>query len=190
MKDGIRQQVLAKRDLMKEGEVNEKSKLALERLYSLPEFKNAKGIMTYVSFRNEVDTEQLIRRALKMGTRIFIPKMSREIKEITVCELKDFDTELVCNHLGIKEPKTEFFREIEKDHIDLIIVPGVAFDSCGCRIGFGGGYYDKFILAMRKKVPLVALAFEFQVLDKLPEETHDQKVDLILTEKRIIHCNK
>lgn len=186
MKKSLRQEMLAKRDSLNKGTVKRKSDLVLKRLYALAEFKAAKCVMCYVSFRNEVDTEPLIRKCLAEGKRVVIPKIDHKKKEIIICELKDFDKELVCNHLGIMEPKEEFVREIEREKVDFVIVPGIAFDSRGHRLGWGGGYYDKFIAALQHKVKLAALAFEYQIVESIPTEAHDQKVDLIVTESKIL----
>lgn len=184
MKQTLRQKMLVLRDSIGEIERGEKSISIKERLFVLEEFKNAKCILCYANFRSEVETEALIKEALKSGKRILIPRISEG--NMQLCEVCDFDKELCCNDIGIPEPKEEFVNEVSHEHVDLIIAPGVAFDKTGNRLGYGGGFYDRLLKTMENKVPIVALAFDIQIVDNLPEEEHDEKVDIIVSEKKII----
>jgi 5-formyltetrahydrofolate cyclo-ligase len=102
--------------------------------------------------------------------------------------LKDPERELTLGPWGILEPKGEFYRPFPLEEIDVVIVPGVAFDERGNRLGFGRGFYDKFLRRLSERVSFVALAFELQVVRRLPSQSHDVAVDYIITEKRIIKC--
>jgi 5-formyltetrahydrofolate cyclo-ligase len=87
---------------------------------------------------------------------------------------------------GIPEPIIERTEDFKAENIDLVIVPGIAFDEEGSRIGYGGGFYDRFIQLLGHGVPLLSIAFELQVIPKIPSENHDLPVDKIITEKRVI----
>jgi len=102
--------------------------------------------------------------------------------------IKNFD-ELEPGYYNILTPKQEFIRYIDPSEIDLVIVPGAVFDREGYRVGYGGGYYDKFLSSkIRKDISKIAIAFDLQIVDKVPREEHDISVDYIITEKEIIKC--
>jgi len=185
-KEDIRKKILSLRDSLTEEEMESKSELIQENLFNLPEFKKAKTILFYVSTRNEVKTEQMIKSALKQGKRVVIPLSDMKGRKLILSELKDFDKELETGTFNILEPKKEFFRLVSPEEIDFIIVPGIAFDKDGDRIGYGMGFYDKFLNSLKKRIPTVGLAYEFQVVDDIPADDKDVTVDKIVTEKKII----
>ena len=119
-----------------------------------------------------------------MGKRIFIPRTNIEEKTMEAVEIQSLDN-LVKDKYGILEP-SEDIEAVEKVELDLIILPGVVFDVNGGRIGYGGGYYDKYLQNLDESIPKVALCYDFQVINKVPMEEHDIKADCIITEKRII----
>lgn len=189
MKKKLRKRFLSKRNLLSKIEVFEKSTAIKERLLELPEFIKAKTIMTYISFRNEVRTHELIKDSIKKNKRIVIPITDFKKKKIYLSEVRDFEKELVSSRIGLFQPKREFLRPVDSKELELVIVPGIAFDSKGGRIGFGKGYYDSFLKKVKKSVPVIALAFEKQVSKKkLPSKKHDRHVHKIITEKRVIEC--
>jgi 5-formyltetrahydrofolate cyclo-ligase len=185
-KEDIRKKILSLRDSITEEEMNSKSEKIREKLFNLPEFKKAKVILFYVSKGSEVKTEGMIKLALKSGKRVVVPISDVKQKKLILSELKDFDKELEPGTFKILEPKKEFFRPISPDNIDFIIVPGIAFDKNGNRIGYGMGFYDKFLSSLKKHIPVIGLAYEFQVVDNIPATDKDVTVDKILTEKRVI----
>jgi len=103
--------------------------------------------------------------------------------------VKDFEKELALGDLGVYQPREEFYRIVSPDELDLVIIPGVAFNKRGDRLGRGGGYYDRFLKQLRKQVPIVALAFEVQIVEDIPLEESDMPVDFIITEQRIIETS-
>lgn len=179
-KTDIRRQILEKRSSLNKTEVMENSRLIKERLFSLPDFKNAKTLMFYASKDNEVFTHQMIKEALKEKT-VVLPIMDRENMKIVVSKITSFE-QLKPSALNILEP--EQATEIDPATIELVIVPGVAFDMEKNRIGYGSGCYDVFLKTLKAKK--IALAYDMQVLKKLPFHSHDVKVDIIITEKQII----
>lgn len=187
-KETIRKRILSLRDSQTEEEMRSKSELILKRLFNLPEFKKAKTILFYVAIRSEVRTEQMIKQALKQGERVVVPISDVKERKLILSELKDFDGELELGTFNILEPKKEFFRPVSPEEIDLIIVPGVAFDKDGDRIGYGMGFYDNFLKTIRKDIPLVGLAYELQIVDDIPVDDKDVTVDKVVTEKNVIEC--
>ena len=181
MKNELKELILKKRNSLLKEEITGKSNQIKNNLFNLQLYKNSKSIMFFASFKNEVDTHNMIKEALKNKT-IVIPKVSHH--EIEPSVIISFDN-LVIGKFGILEP-IETMR-IAYKNIELILVPGIVFDKEGHRIGYSLGYYDKF-LAKVPKANKVGLAFDFQVVDKIPREMHDVPVDIIVTEKRVIEC--
>lgn len=187
MKQKTREDILAKRDALGNEEIASKSKAIKEKLFGLQEFQEAEAVMFYVSIRSEVRTHEMIAEALALGKKVVVPCCDFEKEEMVLSEIRSLG-ELEIKPRGLCEPKDEFFREFNAEHVELVIVPGIAFDEKGCRIGYGKGYYDKFFLKLKKKVPKIALAFDMQVLKEIPNHEHDQRVDKILTEERAINA--
>jgi 5-formyltetrahydrofolate cyclo-ligase len=157
-----------------------KSREVEERLFSLREFKEASTVMFFASFRSEVETGPMIRRALAFGKRIILPKVQGA--ELALFEIRDLDKDVSPGAWGIPEPHGT--RPVRLDEIDLILVPGAAFDCRGNRLGYGAGFYDKLLATFRKMT--VALAFEAQVVPQVPADLHDILIRKIITERRVI----
>ncbi len=168
--------------------VNLNSELIFNRLAPLDFYKNAQCVMLYLSFRNEVDTSNIISNLFLQNKRVFIPVTVPTSKTLLISELKDFEKDLEIGTFGVLEPKKEALRPISSELIDLVIVPGVAFDERGYRIGYGAGYYDRFLPNLKDTVPTVALAFEVQMIDHVENDEYDFPVQYIITEKRMISC--
>ncbi len=152
-------------------------------------YKNSKTIMVFLSFNHEVDTHKFIKDAISEGKRIVVPISIHETRELIPSELKDFN-ELEIGYFNILTPKEEFIRPVAKEEIELIIVPGIVFDSHGFRIGYGGGYYDRFLSDIAKKVPKIAIGFSMQLIEQVPRESFDIPVDMIVTEKGSMPCSE
>ncbi|GAA0721912.1 5-formyltetrahydrofolate cyclo-ligase [Clostridium malenominatum] len=141
-------------------------------------YKNAQTIFVFVSYKTEVDTHAIIKKALEDGKRIAVPKIKTKKEGILPVEIKDFN-ELSSGNYGILEPKEDNI--INKEEIDLILSPGVAFDKNGGRLGYGGGFYDKFISSFIKKIPIVAIGYKLQLVDQVPMDEFDMRVSDIIT---------
>jgi 5-formyltetrahydrofolate cyclo-ligase len=183
VKKEIRKKVLAARDALSPGKRMAKSREIEERLFSLSEFKSARVILFFASFRSEVDTGPMIRRALAFGKRVVLPKVKGT--ELVLHEISDPDMDVSPGTWGILEPHEA--RPVMLEEIDLIIVPGAAYDEQGNRAGYGAGFYDKLLPAFKKMT--VALAFEFQIVPNVPTEMHDVPIKKIVTERRVIEAN-
>lgn len=183
MKKELRKKVLAARDKLLPRQRAAKSREIEERLFSLPEFKAARTVMFFASFRSEVDTGPMIRRALTFGKRVVLPKVTGA--ELALHEIADFDNDVAPGAWGIPEPDES--RPVMLDELDMIIVPGAAFDEQGNRLGYGAGFYDKLLPVFRKTT--VALAFELQIVPSVPAEIHDIPIQKIVTDRRVIEIN-
>ncbi|HSW35857.1 MAG TPA: 5-formyltetrahydrofolate cyclo-ligase [Candidatus Limnocylindrales bacterium] len=186
-KRAVRKQILQIRDRLLPEEIKDKSSSIGRNLMSLPAYQNARTMMFFISFGSEVYTRSMVEESIKQGIQTLAPKAVPETRELIPSKIIDWDGDLKPGAYGIPEPRAETLRPVDPAAIDLLIVPGVAFDLEGNRLGYGGGYYDRFFPLLRSKVPLVALAFELQILPQVPMEKWDRKVDYIITENRIIH---
>lgn len=154
------------------------------RLIGSKFYENSNTIMTFISFKDEVDTHRLIKNSLKIGKRVTVPITYPETKEIKPSEILSFD-ELEIGFYNILTPKKDYIRLIKPEEIDLILVPGLAFDRRGYRVGYGGGYYDRF-LEKYPNITTIGICFDLQIIEELPKEDFDIPVDFIITEKEFI----
>ncbi len=184
-KETIRKEVLKNRDSLQPEIKAEKDALIRQRLFALPEFAAAKAILLYASFRSEADTLKILTGSLSAGKRILLPKVDKEKRILVLYEIEG-PAELFPGFMGIPEPAATEGRMRSVDVADLVVIPGAAFDSRGNRLGYGAGYYDRLLSERAKKMPLVALAYEEQIVDVIPAEKHDVKVDMIVTDRRLI----
>jgi len=162
-------------------EIADKSKAIAERLFRLPEYKKAKTIMFYASKKLEVQTLDAIRMALR-EKNVAVPLVKGDdMAAVRISRMGD----LAPGAFGVPEPRRG--TQIRPKDIDLVIVPGVAFDAKGNRVGYGKGYYDKY-LKKTVRAQVVALAYEFQIVPTVPAECHDVRVHKIITEKRTVSC--
>jgi 5-formyltetrahydrofolate cyclo-ligase len=188
----IRRDVLSRRDSMSEEIRKDKDREIKERLLALSEFKASHKILLYASFRSEVDTFKLLQYCIANGKITMLPRVDKQNNELELYEIKDTG-ELVKGYFGIPEPNVSEDRRMNVEHMDLIIVPGVAFDEQCNRLGYGKGFYDKLLTRVKgqgsKVKGLIALAYEEQIVESIPSELHDIKMDKIITDKRIIECH-
>ena len=179
-KKEIRKRMRVLRENMTREDMFSKSSLIFEQLITVPEYKNAEKIFTYVSMNNEVDTIMLIDYSLSMDKRVFVPKVSG--RDMLFYEISDI-SELSPGDCGIYEPDTDG-KEPDYSKTGFMCMPGVAFDKDYNRIGYGGGFYDRY-LSGENKFYKAALAYEFQFVDHIRTEHVDVKPDMIVTEDNI-----
>lgn len=184
----IRKDVLKKRGSISLQTKKAKDAVIKERLFSLPEFGQARVIFYFASFSSEVNTLMQIEEALRAGKRVVLPLVDKKISGLRLYEIKDL-SELSPGVMGIPEPNVPQERQREINDIDLVIMPGVAFDPKGNRLGYGAGYYDKLLSGLTRQTPLIAIAYEEQIVDCIPHEPHDIRVHTIVTDLRVIKCH-
>lgn len=183
-KSEIRKRMIAQRNAIPREEIEEKSRAIQKRVTALEEIRLAPTLMVYLSFGSEVLTDDLIRWCWGEGKRIVVPFCHVESRELTACRIDGFD-ELETGHYGIRAPKEGLLRPVDGGKIEVILVPAVAFDRRGYRIGYGGGYYDRFL----PKVPRAArigAVFACQIVPEVPIDRYDVQVERIVTEDELI----
>ena len=171
-----------------------KSADILQRLFELNAMRAATWVHFYVSHGSEVETTGMIAHALSQGKRVTVPIMDAAANRLILSELKDPVRELVPRAAppgrGIPEPKPEAVRPVDAAKMDLFVVPGLAFDERGHRIGKGADFYDRLLADVAEDIPIVAPAFELQIVPEIPADGHDIRVNWIVTEKRVIECKE
>lgn len=181
MKRRIRKAVLEKRRNHLARHAQNKSLQIQERLLDLPEIQHAGVVMLYYPLPQEADCLGAARKLLADGKKIVFPKVvANKIVPVAVKDLRKMRK----GTMDVMEPAKG--KKIDSKEIDVVVVPGVAFDLRGHRLGFGGGHYDRFLKSVRKDCAKIGLAFELQLLEKLPAEAHDVRMDAVVTEKRVI----
>ncbi len=188
-KEVLRKNILKIRKFIEEEERIQKSQSIISTLTNLEEYKNSETIMCYIDFKGEVITSDILNSDINRNKTICVPIISNAedgSRNIIASVLKDTESELCKGCFGIMEPKSEYIRLLEPQKIDFVIVPGVVFDEKRNRIGFGAGFYDRFLRNVRNDCVKVGLAYEFQVVDDVPVNDFDIPMDIIITEKRII----
>ncbi|OGW41865.1 MAG: 5-formyltetrahydrofolate cyclo-ligase [Nitrospirae bacterium GWD2_57_9] len=180
MKKALRQGVLDARFRLTPEERRAKSREIEKRLFGLPEFQASRTVLFYASFRSEVETHDMVRRALAEGKRVVLPKVKGD--HLLLFEVADFDRDVKPGKWDIPEPAGG--KQVQPEEIQFIVVPGAAFDLQGNRLGYGAGFYDKLLKAYPGST--AALAFELQILPDIPVDVHDVPMQRVVTEKRII----
>lgn len=178
-KDEIRLEMKQLRRQLSYEEIELKSRAAAGAVFGLPQYKDAATVMAYISAFKEISASYVISDAIK-SKRLVVPVSNTQNCTITPSYLKS-ENELIKGAYGIYEPRT--IEKAEISSIDIAIIPGVAFDRRGGRLGFGKGYYDRFL--SEYKGLKIGFCYEFQLVDRLPLDSHDVKMDMIITEKRI-----
>lgn len=158
------------------------SERIIEKLLETEEYRNAKTVFAYVSFGSEVETYNLLERILSDGKRLAVPLCDTDSRIMSAVWIEDL-SQLVCGSYGIPEPPQKGIT-LGKKEIDLIVVPGLCFDRSGIRLGYGGGYYDKFLCGF--KGDSVGLAFSRCITESLPSEEFDCKVDRIICPEGVV----
>ncbi|MHB8156161.1 MAG: 5-formyltetrahydrofolate cyclo-ligase [Desulfocucumaceae bacterium] len=182
----IRQDVLRSRMSLSPDRVEDKSKTIMEKIIASEEYLKSSHLMVYVDFRNEVRTERLILHALAHGKRVSVPITDIKGKKLTPSGLQDYPGDLEPGAWGILEPKKYCVRPVDPGDLDMVLVPGVAFDAGGNRLGYGGGFYDRFLPGTRPGTVYLAPAFEVQMVNNVLPGPLDVPVHVIVTEKRVI----
>jgi 5-formyltetrahydrofolate cyclo-ligase len=179
-KEKLRKVLIKKRSSLPKVEIEKRSQLVQQNLFSLKLYQKATWIMFYLSLPSEVNTDKMLTDSLRKGKKIAVPVIRG--KDLIPCLLTQlYQTQI--KSFGLREPLD--FHPVPKRQLELIIVPGCGFDLQGYRLGFGQGYYDRFLKDLKGKVPLVGLAFDFQVLKEIPHEKEDVPLDFIVSEKKI-----
>ena len=184
----VRQEISRWRDEMSLDEVLNLSQIIEDRLFICNEFLVCQDVMFSLSFGNEVRTDEMIARSLKDGKRVYVPRLVKRERRLEVCEIESMDQEFELGSYGIREPSLQNSKVVTPLKIDAVITPGLAFDYSGRRVGFGGGYYDWLFKQLSAGAMRLAVAYEFQIKDSVPQDSWDERVQKIFTENDTINC--
>ena len=180
----MRRQGILKRKSFPQAEVLEKSRKIMAKLLNQEEFIEAETVMFYMAKNGEVETKEMIKEALRGKKRVVIPEVKEE--NLIPKEIKNLSKDLKKGSFGIMEPKGKRLKIVPVKEIDLVVVPGIFADLKKHRLGYGRGYFDRFLSHLSKGKKTIGLFFDSQIVKKLPAFEHDRALDRILTEKRII----
>lgn len=188
-KKKIRDEILFKRNNLSEAEHSDLSKKIMENFLNSDAYKKSKNIMAFINFGTEPSMQELIEHIISEGKIISIPITFKEEKKILPSRMISFN-DLEKGVYGILTPKQDKIDYIDPLHLDLVITPGVAFDMKGYRIGYGGGYYDRFF-EKYAKIYRMGYAFSFQVIDgEVPRNDTDLPIDSLVSDEKIIQFKR
>lgn len=182
-KRALRREILAERDRVPEGERAAMSAAIADRLLEMDELSDAKTVMAFWSFGSEVDTIPLLERLEVAGAQVALPRIEDHDVEPIAYAAGDPLSE---TSFGAREPASG--RRLEPSELDVVVVPGVAFDRSGGRVGYGAGFYDRLLGRVRDGTFAVAVAFGLQVVDRVPAGGTDRRVDAVVTEREVIRA--
>lgn len=188
----LRREILAERDRVSSDSLREWSLAITTRVLGLPLLASARVVFVYMHFRSEVRTFELIRALLARGRTVCIPRTLPGQSRLQAVRINDPVQDVAPGYRTIPEPLPGLLASavVAPMAIEAVIVPGSVFDPHGGRLGYGGGYYDRFLGQECPEAVRIALAFELQVVAKVPAEPHDQDMDLVVTEKNIYDCRR
>ncbi|MFC1808902.1 5-formyltetrahydrofolate cyclo-ligase [Candidatus Omnitrophota bacterium] len=180
-KASLRKQCLDMLKAQTPDERRQRSEFIINKLLELEKLERISVVMVYVSDLHEVETHTLIEKLLQGGKRVVIPYLD-ESKDIIPCEINDLKRDTEMSWYGYLEPKQELHQKpLDLDELELVLVPGIAFDTKGNRLGRGWGCYDRFLSKLPVEIPTVGLAFDFQILPTIPTEENDITVSSVLS---------
>lgn len=185
----LRARILAARDTLSPEERQRKSLAVTERLLTLEEFAGARHVFAYVSFRSEVETLNLIAQCLDKGVTVSVPLTLPAERRLRPYAITDPGRDLVPGYCSIPEPLPTL-PLVDPGDIEVAVTPGSVFDLSGGRLGYGGGYYDRFLHTAAPQALRIGLAFDLQVVAAVPLESHDQQLDYLITETRTLRFGR
>ena len=187
-KADLRVAVLGRREALPEGERASLSRRILAEVLDLPSYRRSGVVLAYASFGSELTTGEFLRRVLEDGKVLLLPRV--EHNGLRLYEVRDVVRDLAPGTWGIREPVPNRCPDVDPASVGFALVPGVAFDRSGLRLGYGGGFYDRLLKdGLPNSTPLVSGAFEVQIVDEVPVDPHDAPVDTVVTEKGIYPRN-
>lgn len=181
----VRRQILAARDGLSADYRAAAARTIAERLAALPTFARARTVLLTIAFRSEWDTLPLVHAALALGKIVAVPRINAAARMLDLFAITDPARDIVPGFHDIPEPVV-LCAKVPVAAIDWVLVPGVAFDATGRRLGYGGGYYDRLLPLFAPDTARVAGAFDLQIVDRVPAAPHDLTVDAIVTEARTL----
>ncbi|PFN29654.1 5-formyltetrahydrofolate cyclo-ligase [Bacillus cereus] len=182
----LRKQIIEHMNSLSEEQYTTLSEQIAASLYAQKEWIEAKTIGITLSMEREVNTYPIIEKAWKEGKQVVVPKCNKGTRTMSFRQISNFD-QLETVYMNLREPILVLTEEVNVDGIDLLVVPGVAYTQRGERIGYGGGYYDRYLVHYKGKT--LSLAYDFQMVKHIPVESFDKNVEKIITEKGTMVIN-
>ncbi len=184
-KRAVRERVMAARDALPAPWRAEASRAITARIAAMESFARARVVLVTLPYRSEWDATLLAAHALAQGKQVAAPRVDPPARMLRALRIDDLSRDVEPGYRGIPEPRATC-TALALDRVDWVLVPGLAFDAAGRRLGYGGGYYDRLLPLLPRAVPRVAGAFEVQVVDAVPAAPHDIAVDCVVTELRTL----
>lgn len=181
----LRKKMLEIRSQFSPERVHEHSIKISNHAIEQPFYQQAQTLLCYMAFRNEVDVSKVMEDAWQQGKRVLLPRVNPADRTMKCIQVEKF-SDLQSGAYGIMEPLDDPSRMIPPTEIDLVIVPGVAFDSQGYRLGYGGGYYDRFFSSPSIRPIRVGVSFPEQLVADVYPESHDQRMDFVITSTKVL----
>ncbi len=179
----LRKTVLGRRDAMDAGIRTALSRAIVRDLFDLAAYRRSGTVMAYVGFGSELQTDEFVFHTLEQGKTLLLPRVNRRKRGLDIYEVRDPVRDLEVGTWGIREPRPDRCARVDPDIIDFVLVPGLAFDARGGRLGYGEGFYDRLLASiLSTRTWLVAGAFESQRVERLPLDEHDVPMDVVVTE--------
>ena len=187
---GIRKQLLVLREQLMPETRAAHSAAITERLLQLPEYQQADAVLGYMNIGAEFASEVWVRQVLADGKRLALPRVNHHANQLDLYWVDDLENQLESGLWGIREPVVERCERLTTlNEVEFALLPGVAFTRNGARLGYGGGFYDKLLARMTHRPALAAAAFSLQVVEHIPQEATDVKVEWVITEEEVIDCS-
>ncbi len=195
LKQAFRQRIISEREKMPAGLRLQYSAEIVRRIVQLPEYQAARAVLGYMNFGAEFESEILVRQVLEDGKQLLLPNVNRVTNELDIYRVVNLQLDLAPGVWNIREPLADRCNKVNSlEEIDFILLPGVAFGRDGARLGYGGGFYDKLLAQlddanrMEHRLVLVAGAYAIQLVEDIPQEGTDRKVQWLVTENETISC--
>ena len=185
-KVAIREMMTQRRNDLNERQIIELSRKIEANLFSCEDFLSRQHILYYLSFGKEVSTDAMIVRSLLLHKKVYVPRIKKNGKKIEICVIKSLETDFELNNFGIREPSGTCIHIVSPNKIDVVVTPGLAFDCSGGRIGSGGGYFDKLFEDLPDNSLSIGIAYSFQILGFLHQDSWDKKVQKVITEEGML----
>ena len=186
-KQELREQMASLLDGIAKETLEEKNRVVVDKLYDFANFLEAKIVLLFLSKNQEVESNLIIERALELNKIVVLPLIGKDRPKVTLYKIDTLEKDIVQDAEGCFTPNIDRCKKVPIDCIDIAIVPGLAFDEKGGRIGYGDGYYDHLIPRLPITTRKVAVALEEQLVPLIPMESHDKFVDIIITDNRVIY---
>jgi len=189
-KSDIRKEILALREHLSPDSSAACSAAITGRLLQLPCYRQADAVLGYMNFGTEFASEVWTQHVLADGKRLALPRVNRHTSQLDLYWVDDPENQLAAGLWGIREPVVERCERLNTlNEVEFALLPGVAFSRNGARLGYGGGFYDKLLARMTRQPALAAAAFALQIVERIPQEATDVKVEWIITEQETIDCS-